>query len=194
MPPKNVKGRPPVTGREGGHTITSAVTIGPDAVPIVRDAGMRRASAAWTMADLPPEISARIVVHPVSGCWVWTGRTDRDGYGRYRGEGVHRYVYKLLVGEIPPERPQLDHVAALGCLFRSCCNLGHLQPSTVRENVLRGRSFAALNAAKIRCGACRRPYDAENTYWYKGRRDCRACIRRRVAEYKRRRTALARAA
>jgi hypothetical protein len=149
----------------------------------------------WSLADLPDGIARRIVVHPYSGCWVWTGRTDRDGYGKLSRHSVHRLVYRLLVGEIPADRPILDHQAAAGCIFRSCCFPGHLRPSTVRENTLSGRSFAALNAGKTRC-AHGHLFDARNTYWRpNGHRDCRACIRRRVAAYSsRKRASLARAA
>ena len=114
-------------------------------------------------------------------------RIDRDGYARYRGEGVHRLVYVELVGEIPASRPVLDHVKARGCIWRSCCFPGHLEPTTVRTNTLRGGSFSAVNAAKNECDHGH-PYDLLNTYWYTARdghvrRDCRTCIRRRVAEY-----------
>jgi hypothetical protein len=131
----------------------------------------------------------------VSGCWVWTGRTDRDGYGRLGRHGIHRLVYRLLVGEIPADRPIPDHQAAAGCIFRRCCFPGHLRPSTARENTLAGRSFAAINAGKTRCDNGH-PYDAANTYWRpNGHRDCRACIRRRVAAYSsRKRASFARAA
>jgi hypothetical protein len=48
---------------------------------------------------------------------------------------------------------------------------------------MRGRSFAIVNYLKTNCGTCGEPFDLFNTYTYKGRRDCRACIRRRVREY-----------
>lgn len=175
--PRNGRGRPPAKGAALA-TITSAATakrqgtltaiVGPD--------------GPWHVEDLPATIAARIIVMP-GGCWLWTGRVDRDGYGRHGGQGIHRIVYNLLVGHIPPERPQLDHVAARGCLFRACCWPGHLEPVTVRENALRGRSFAAVNAAKVRCDHGH-PYDAVNTYIRpNGHRDCRACFRRRSARY-----------
>lgn len=108
---------------------------------------------------------------------------------------MHRVVYRLLVGEIPVDRPVIDHQAAAGCIFRNCCFPGHLRPSTVRENTLSGRSFAALNAGKVRCDHGH-TFDLANTYWRPGGgRDCRACIRRRAGAYaSRKRASLARAA
>lgn len=85
----------------------------------------------------------------------------------------------------------IDHVAARGCKHHDCINPAHLETVTHRTNVLRGRSFAAVNARKTACGRCGTPYDKANTYNYRGRRDCRNCGRRRVAEYKQRQAVMA---
>ena len=142
----------------------------------------------WQVDDLPPRLAARVTVDPASGCWrVTTGYHDDDGYTYYAGEGAHRVAYKHLVGPIPASRPVIDHVLANGCVWRDCVNVnGHLEPVTVRENTMRGRSFAVINAAKDECDHGH-PFDLLNTYWCPdGSRDCRACIRRRTREYKRR--------
>jgi len=35
------------------------------------------------------------VVEPKSGCWVWAGYVDANGYGRFgRGRQAHRVAYK----------------------------------------------------------------------------------------------------
>jgi HNH endonuclease len=134
---------------------------------------------------LPASLASRINVHPLTGEWIWGGHTDRDGYGKYGGEPAHRAVWKAAVGPIPPGKV-LDHVQARGCTTNACVSPWHLEPVTHRVNVLRGRSFAAVNYRKTRCGTCGEPYDLFNTYVWHGRRDCRACIRRRVREYQRR--------
>lgn len=72
-------------------------------------------------------------------CWLWTGATNRGGYGaisKGRREGaaiVHRVVWELLVGPIP-EGADLDHL----CRVRACCNPDHLEPVTRAVNVARG--------------------------------------------------------
>src|SRR6266496_2265386 len=74
-------------------------------------------------------------------CWLWTGKTGRDGYGRIglggRGALVrvraHRFAYELLIGPIP-DGLQIDHL----CRVRHCVNPAHLEPVTQRENILRG--------------------------------------------------------
>ena len=82
-----------------------------------------------------PHLSRRIAVDLSTGCWVWTGDINRNGYGRRhsRTPVVHREVYSLLVESIP-DGLVLDHK----CKNRACCNPAHLEPVTVRENPLRG--------------------------------------------------------
>jgi hypothetical protein len=94
---------------------------------------------------LPDNLRRRILVcdapHPRLGspCWVWTGRLNRNGYGRAWHNGAepvaHRAVYEELVGPIPAGEV-LDHL----CRWRRCCNPGHVEPVTVRENILRGEA------------------------------------------------------
>jgi hypothetical protein len=78
-------------------------------------------------------------MHPTLGsnCWCWTGRINRNGYGRARWEGrdpvVHRTVWTILRGLIP-DGLILDHL----CKVRNCVNPLHLQPVTHQENTLRG--------------------------------------------------------
>ena len=38
------------------------------------------------------------------------------------------------------------------------------------------------NARKTHCPTCELPYDEENTYWYKGARQCKNCRTRRTRE------------
>ena len=146
-----------------------AITAAPDA-------------SAFRITDLPDALSASVAVDPETGEWIWTGPTDRDGYGRYRGEGVHRLVHKLLIGPIPPGL-QIDHVRVWGCTSRACLSPWHLEAVPGIVNVLRGTSFAAVNAAKTRCDHGHE-YDLFNTYYRPdGRRDCRKCTARRQREY-----------
>ena len=145
------------------------------------------------MSDLPESIARRITVHPESGCWIVGGYHDKDGYAKISGQGAHRVIWEILEGTVPPKLV-LDHREDQGCILnggmpdKACGFPGHLRPVTNRENCTRNgvRGVAAINIRKDRCGSCGRPLDLLNTYWYKNRRDCRACIRRRVKEYKQR--------
>lgn len=72
-----------------------------------------------------------------TGCWLWTGPLDRQGYGRlkrFNGNTLaHRAVYTLLVGPITYGLT-LDHL----CRVRHCVNPDHLEPVTHAENCRRG--------------------------------------------------------
>lgn len=85
-----------------------------------------------------------------SGCWIWTGAPDTDGYGRIqiggKSERAHRVTWALLNG-YPPPGLELDHV----CRVRACVNPAHLELVTRRENLLRGIGWGARNAAKTGC-------------------------------------------
>lgn len=87
------------------------------------------------------------------GCWIWTANMThpKGGYGRIltggrRFELAHRVAYKLVKREIP-EGMTLDHL----CRNRLCVNPDHLEPVTMRENILRGESPTAI---RFRRGTC----------------------------------------
>ena len=40
------------------------------------------AEATFRLSDLPLRIAAKVVVHPVSGCWVGQWKPDKRGYIR----------------------------------------------------------------------------------------------------------------
>src|SRR5882724_3683093 len=169
MPPDYVKGRPP-EGNRGSDLNADSVTNASTSIT----AGAR---VSASLAGLPGWLAGKVTIDPASGCYRATGLGhDPDGYARYSGEGAHRRVWRELVGEIPAGLV-LDHVAARGCTWRDCVLVAHLEPVPPRVNVLRGRSFSAINAAKDVCDNGHE-YDMWNTYWRpNGHRDCRACIR-----------------
>jgi hypothetical protein len=140
--------------------------------------------SVYAVTDLPDWIAAQIKVYEPTQCWRWTGRHNPDGYGWIGREGAHRYVYRLLIGEIPVGLV-IDHVRSRGCVFRDCLNVSHMEPVTNAANILRGDSFSARNARKTHCDNGH-PFDLANTYAYKGRRDCRSCGRLRVRASKQR--------
>lgn len=127
-------------------------------------------------------IIARCVVND-DGCWLWPQAQSQGGYGRCSVAGVayyvHRYVYEQLRGPIP-DRLQLDHL----CRQPACANPDHLEPVTCRENLLRGNTFQAANAAKTRCPQGH-PYDI----FQRGERACRVCRRQSWREYTQRKRA-----
>lgn len=89
-----------------------------------------------------------------NGCWNWLGGKTRQGYGRFRysfnsrmGHFVaHRVSYELIQGRIP-EGKTLDHL----CKNKSCVNPLHLEPLSMRENIMRSENQTSLNAKKQSC-------------------------------------------
>lgn len=121
-------------------------------------------------------------------CMIWEGGKNSDGYGYIRVGPcmvrVHRLAYELFVGPIPDDH-DLDHVKARGCTSRACCNPEHLEPVTNAENLRRGDTLAAANAAKTHCPQGH-PYSGDNLVVVKGSRTCRECDRTRSREYQQR--------
>ena len=177
-----MKGRPLAGNQQGGPDARD-VTI--TTLSITRDGQL--AFDDVLIGTLPPRLASRIEVAE-SGCWLWAGRLDCQGYGRLGDVGAHVLVWRALHGPVPPGL-ELDHL----CRVHACVNAAaHLEPVTHRVNCLRGVSFSAVNFRKTHCGTCGREYDSLNTYVSPdGRRDCRACIRRRVREYQGRQRELA---
>lgn len=104
-------------------------------------------------------------------CWLWDGPRDKNGYGsrgvRVNGRVVtaraHRLVYEALVGLVGPGL-ELDHL----CKNPGCVNPGHLEPVTREENRRRGVG------TETQCWRGH-AFTDENTYRYKGVRNCRKC-------------------
>lgn len=92
----------------------------------------------------------KYTVDPVTGCWVWTGYRDRNGYGRHKVEWAHRWSYEHHVGPIP-ERHEIDHT----CSNPPCVNPAHLEPVTRLEHARRtfqrlGKDDLHLEAVSLR--------------------------------------------
>lgn len=133
------------------------------------------------------------LVHDASGCWLWSGPADRDGYGTIRtstgSHKVHRWSYEAHKGPIPPGM-QIDHACHTRavqagtcssdqdrCPHRRCCNPAHLEVVTASENT---RRQDHANRRKTTCPNGHDLTDETNVHVRpSGRRTCRACDRER---------------
>lgn len=105
-------------------------------------------------------------------CWLWTGALFPSKYGQFWLDGknrrAHRVAYEWEVG--PITEATLDHL----CCVLNCVRPSHLEPVSVKENVLRGNAPTAINAQKKRCPKGH-PYDVVRKK--DGARMCSKCIR-----------------
>lgn len=127
-------------------------------------------------------------VEPNTGCIIWRGSLNREGYGLFFAEGrrmpAHRFAYEHANGSIPTGLV-LDHL----CRTPACVNPAHLEPVTIAENVRRGIGPAPRNSAKTHCSKGHE-FTPENTMPTRGGRNraCRECNRqncRRIARARR---------
>lgn len=83
-------------------------------------------------------------------CWNWTGIKNTRGYAEFKLNNkyvkAYRYSYELLIGDIP-QGLTIDHL----CRNRACVNPKHLDPVSLRENILRGNNPTAINFRKKVC-------------------------------------------
>lgn len=134
-----------------------------------------------------PAFELRFIPEPMSGCWLWIGSYDRNGYGRFWADGGHTQAHIISYEEENgpvPEGLELDHK----CRVRCCVNPQHLEPVTHAENILRGLAPGIAGSwfrDRTHCPQGH-PYDDANTHHchrigvngkVHAHRNCRMCAR-----------------
>ncbi len=149
------------------------------------------------MKSLPTEKQKRSFLAKIEkntnqqGCWRWIGKTAKNtGYGQFAAHSKehrknryflsHRFAFEFIANRHIPNDRVLDHL----CRNRWCVNPEHLEVVTLRDNILRGVSPAAINAKKTHCKWGHRLSD-DNIYTHpqRGSRDCKICRKRRCKEF-----------
>lgn len=100
---------------------------------------------------LDPTTEDRIVAISESGCWIWIGDQNDDGYGRFylgnkKRKLAHRHIYELNFGEIP-DGMCVCHT----CDCPSCVNPAHLWLGTHADN-MKDRNHKKRSNGGRNCG------------------------------------------
>ena len=125
------------------------------------------------------------IPEPNSGCVLFLGYLDKDGYGRIRGVdgpvvSAHIAAYRAEVGPIP-DGFWIDHL----CRVRCCINTSHMEAVPPRINTLRGNTIAAAYSSRDVC-LSGHLFNEKNTYMQRGARRCRTCTNEQQRRYQRR--------
>jgi hypothetical protein len=148
----------------------------------VRGKPVRFLPGHHSRTDVNERFDSKWTPEPNTGCHLWTAGTDMHGYAQFRvngkGLGGHRFAWVRAHGPVP-DGLHLDHL----CRVRCCVNPAHLEPVTVRENIMRSPLRGTQKMGITQCPRGH-SYDDANTYRRPdGGRGCRKCI----AEHNRRR-------
>lgn len=132
------------------------------------------------------------------GCWEWSGRIDRYGYGCFRFSeagvgrmtGAHRAAWLAFEGDIPGDLV-IDHL----CRNTRCVNTAHLDLVSNAVNALRadhsnkaGRSGRPRHLHGTEPHFCLK-HGREDGYLFENKAGytqwtCRICRRERTARYR----------
>lgn len=117
-------------------------------------------------------------VNKTKTCWIWVGSRSREGHGQIRSPiskkiiSAHRWSYEHSFGEFDKKLCILHK-----CDNPPCVRPDHLfigtQQDNMRDCLEKGRYF---NQRKKECLRGHK-YNDKNTYFGKGKRQCRICVR-----------------
>jgi len=93
-------------------------------------------------------IFSRTIRNEESGCLLYMGALDKDGYPKISYQGRMRLgshvVYELIHGTI--SEGEIDHI----CYVRCCVEPSHLRLLTHRENVLHSKTYDEKRHRRLR--------------------------------------------
>ena len=118
---------------------------------------------------LPPRFWDKVTPEPNSGCWLWTGASNKTDYGVFRMKGGARLAHRVALAAV--QFMFADLVVDHRCHNTRCVNPSHLRQVTQERN-------AQMNHRSLRSHCAKgHEFTPENTYRTPdGRgRKCRRC-------------------
>lgn len=128
------------------------------------------------MSGVKEKLMARVSIDDISGCWNWTGYTNKYGTPYFAPTPKKRITaprasFQAFVGDIDDEKI----IVVQECKNKKCINPDHL--------MLIGASDHAENKAKKQ--VCKNGHSLEDAYIIRGEkrtyRTCRKCAKIRAA-------------
>lgn len=130
--------------------------------------------------DLDLFFESKTIPDPNTGCLLWTGGADKNGYGKMyfnrRHRRVHTVIFELSNGPIPAGN-LIQHT----CDTPACCKLEHLRLGTPLTNMQDKVQKGRLKNQHMNKPLCKRGHEfsTENTYYWtrsgRPRRQCKIC-------------------
>ena len=117
-----------------------------------------------------------------SGCHVWIGSHDKDGYGLFSVDGRFRRATRWILGNARGVPLSSNEWALHHCDNPPCVNPEHLyvgnSAQNVADRVRRGRSGKRPKPKHCRN---KHEYTPDNVYFETGKRQCLICRKAKLA-------------
>lgn len=111
-------------------------------------------------ANTSEEVLNRVHCEAMTGCWLWAGTIDRNGYGMISRGGrflpAHRWSWTVHNGHLDP-----DLVIRHRCDTPACVNPDHLVPGTRGDNLIDAYSRGRRHQAKGSASRCAQHTEAD---------------------------------